>query len=30
MVEHMKNAEEYERCQQKIFEVGKAEGVEFA
>ena len=30
MIEHMKNAEEYERCQQKIFEVGKAEGIEFA
>ena len=29
MIEHMKNAEEYERSRQKIFGVGKNEGIKF-
>ena len=29
MIEHMKNAEEYERCKLRIFEVGRAHGVSF-
>jgi len=29
MIEHMKNAEEYERCRQRIFETGKTEGIVF-
>ena len=29
MIEHMKSAEEYERCREKIFELGKIEGIDF-
>ena len=29
MIEHMKNADEYERCRQKLFEIGKSEGIDF-
>ena len=29
MIEHMKNAAEYERCRAKIYETGKIEGIDF-
>ena len=29
MIEHMKSAEEYERCREKILEIGKKEEVDF-
>ena len=29
MIEHMKNDDEYKRCKQKIFEIGKAENIDF-